>query len=252
VGLVVFVGCGIFVITPEPEPVPRPGLRIVSPELTSTSSSSLPMVVIDAGHGGLDEGCRGHGLMEKDLTLDLAARVEGVLQSFNVPTILTRRDDHYVSLADRAAIANSFDHAIFVSIHFNQSRAGADGIETYFADQKLPPEYAWTWVGVFGVPSTPASDTGEKLAGYIHAALITKMEAHNRGIKSRNLYVVRHVHNPAVLVEAGFVSNPFEAQLLRNIEYRDRLASGIADGVLAYLKSEAPLKPSPEIAEIED
>ncbi len=252
VGLVVFAGCGLFIITPDPEIAPRAGISSNPQVGPSSSASALPTVVIVAGHGGIDEGCRGHGLLEKDLTLDLAARVEAMLQGYNIPTILTRRDDRYVSLPERAAIANSFDRAIFVSLHFNQSRAIADGIETYFADQKVPPEYAWTWVGIFGVPTTPASDTGEVLAGYIQAALVTKMNANNRGIKSRNLYVVRNVHNPAVLVEAGFISNSLEAQMLRNTDYRERLAAGIAEGVLAYVKSQYPAKPATELAEMKD
>lgn len=211
---------------------------------------SLPIVVIDPGHGGIDEGCRGHGLKEKDLTLDIASRVADMLKSYNVPAVLTRRDDRYVALPERAAIANAFDRVLFISIHFNQSRGAADGIETYYADQKIPPEFAWTWVGVFGVPATPSADTGEVLAGYIQASLVTKMEARNRGIKSRSLYVVRNVHGPSVLVEGGFISNALEAQMLRNEDYRNRLAAGIAEGTLTYLKLHARPKTPTELASI--
>jgi N-acetylmuramoyl-L-alanine amidase len=258
-GLIVFISCGLSVLAPDSYFTPQLAAKKIENASASTPEfplretvNALPTVVIDPGHGGNDEGCRGHGLMEKNLTLDIAIRVEQMLRSFNVPVVLTRRDDRYVALSERAAIANVIDRAVFISIHFNQSRGPADGIETFYADQKIPREFAWTWIGLFGVPATSAPDNGETLAGYIQTSLVTKMDTRNRGIKNRDLYVVRHVNSPAVLVEAGFLSNTLEAQLLNNADYRERLAAGITEGLLAYIHSQHPNKPPTELATAKD
>jgi N-acetylmuramoyl-L-alanine amidase len=230
VGLLVFLGCFTFIIVPDVEkPMGQPPVEL---------AGRLPTVVIDPGHGGNDEGARSHGLVEKQMTLDVALRVEQMLRSLNFPTVLTRRDDHYVSLADRVAIANKVDNSIFLSIHFNQSRDGSgNGVETFYADQKIPPDLDWTWIGFFSKPQPPVVDNGETLAGFIQTSLATKLNGLNRGIKSRSLYVVRHTRSPAVLVEGGFISNMFEAQMLTNSDYRDRLAAAMVEGILSYEKS---------------
>ncbi|MDB6175178.1 MAG: hypothetical protein JWL59_4489 [Chthoniobacteraceae bacterium] len=237
VGLIVLAGCLSFVIAPDDE---------VSPgeQLSGSTGSGLPTIVIDPGHGGRDEGAKSHGLVEKELTLDVALRVEKMLQEVGFPTVMTRREDVHVGLADRAAIANGVDRSVFVSIHFNQSPySSASGVETFYASEKVPPESAWTWVGFFNKPPMP-EDNGENLAGYVQLAMVERMEATNRGIKGRALYVVRHVRAPAVLVEGGFISNAFDAQLLSGPAYRDRLAASITEGLLRFQKSK-PRPPQP-------
>jgi N-acetylmuramoyl-L-alanine amidase len=242
VGLVVFLGCFTFIIVPDAQnPVPQPN--------SSRSGNALPTIIIDPGHGGNDEGAKNRSVREKDVALDVAIRVEQMLQSYNFPTVLTRRADIYVALADRVAIANRVEDSIFVSIHFNQAGAGSiGGVETFYADQKTPPEMDWTWVGFFSKPPVPPSDNGETLAGYIQASLVMKLNAANRGIKSRSLYVVRNTKGPAVLVEGGFISNALEAQLLTNADYRDRVAAGITEGILNYEKTEHPGQPASKLA----
>ena len=231
VGLVVLVGCFTFIIVPEAE-------RPTEPKFLRTAGT-LPTIVIDPGHGGNDDGARGHGLREKDETLDVALRLDQLLKNAHFPTALTRREDVYVSLPERVAIANRFEDSIFVSIHFNQSGAGsADGVETYYADLKTPPEQEWTWVGFFNRPHPASDDNGETLAGFVQAAVVTRLNVPNRGIKGRSLYVVRNTRNPAVLVEGGFISNSLEAQMLTNADYRNRLAAAVAEGIVNYVKSE--------------
>ncbi len=244
VGLVVLGGCLTFIVAPDES-------ATLESRLASMLSPGLPTVVIDAGHGGNDEGARGNGIKEKDLSLDVAFRVEKLLSAYKFPTVLTRRDDRYVSLPERAATANKLDNAIFVSIHFNKSSyAAATGVETYFATEKVPPESAWTWVGFFNKPDPALNDTGEDLAAYIQASLVTRTDAVNRGIKPRDLYVVRHTRCPAVLVEGGFLNNPLEARLMGNVEYRDRLAKAIAEGVMTYQKNRArPGTPPTKLAQ---
>jgi len=182
------------------------------------------------------------------VTLDVAQRLERLLKSMRVETVLTRTDDVYVSLPDRVEIANrlgeSNSNVIFVSIHFNQSGAEAvDGIETYYADQKIPPPTDWTWLGFFSRPEDEQLDRGENLAADIQGMLASRMQLPNRGIKSRSLFVVRHTRMPAVLVEGGFLSNKIENQMLRNDGYRDRIAQGLAAGIMAYTQTMHPALP---------
>jgi N-acetylmuramoyl-L-alanine amidase len=231
VGLVVFLGCFTFIIVPDSDDP-------ASQNRPAPASDALPAIVIDPGHGGTDEGTKYYGLAEKEVTLDVARKLERTLQNFGFQTTLTRRDDRYMSLAERVAIANKVENSVFVSIHFNQSTAGnVTGAETFYADQKLPPSQDWTWVGFFSRADTPSLDNGETLAGFIQASLVTRMDAVNRGINSQALYVVRHTRAPAALVEAGFISNSMENQLLRDDAYRQRLANSIAEGIMSYVRT---------------
>ncbi|MEA3212986.1 MAG: N-acetylmuramoyl-L-alanine amidase [Chthoniobacter sp.] len=231
VGLIVLGGCLTFIVAPDEQPYFRSEPALVS---------AFPTVVLDAGHGGNDDGAHGNGLVEKDLTLDVVQRTDALLKQFGFKTLLTRTYDTYVSLPERAAIGNSLDNAIFVSIHFNHARgsgSSAMGVETFYASQKVPPEAAWTWVGIFNKPEPAPTDNGETLAAFIQSSLSTRTEATNRGISGRPLYVVRHTRCPAALVECGFISNPFEARLIANPEYRDRVAKAIGEGIMGYTRS---------------
>jgi N-acetylmuramoyl-L-alanine amidase len=231
-------GCLTFLVAPDEQPYFE----------NQTPPTAFPTVVIDPGHGGRDDGARGNGLVEKELTLDVATRTEKLLKQFGFQTVLTRSDDTYVGLAERAAIANRIDNSIFVSIHFNHAYGGT-GIETFFASQKVPPETSWTWVGFFSKPKPASMDNGETLAGFIQASMVMRTDATNRGIRGRPLFVVRHTRSPAVLVECGFISNPFEARLIANTEYRDRLAKALAEGVMSYTKSRPRVTTPPTLAQ---
>src|SRR6266516_6382037 len=92
------------------------------PRTTSPSAASKPfaVVVLDPGHGGRDSGAMCGGMLEKDLTLDVTRRIDRLLKSEGIATVMTRVGDSYVSLADRATFANRVSDCIFVSIHFNE------------------------------------------------------------------------------------------------------------------------------------
>ena len=232
VGLVVLGGCLTFIVAPDEPP---------SREEDATMADALPTVVLDAGHGGRDEGARANGLVEKELTLDVVQRTEKILQSFGYPTVLTRRDNAtHVSLQQRAELANRYKHSVFISVHFDKhGHTPASGVATFYAESKVAPTNSWSWVGFFDHGDDEEElDTGETLAGYLQTALLARTDANNRGIKARDLYVVRNVRAPAVLVEGGFLSNAFDAQLLATPEYRERIATAIAEGVLAFQKSQ--------------
>ena len=234
VGLIVLVGCFTLVIAPDSEEGER-----------SFPLSQLPAVVIDAGHGGRDEGTKNRGVQEKTLTLEIALRLEQILNARGFPTIQTRTEDVFVSLADRAECANRVKGpALFVSIHFNQGgdRSTA-GIETFYADVKAPPVNDWTWVGLFSHAET--LDTGEDLAAEVQYAVISKTGARDRGIRARHLYVTRHTRIPAILVEGGFLSNPMESHLLSDDDYASSLAEGIADGIASWWRTQHKPAPPP-------
>src|SRR5205085_1893324 len=95
------------------------------------------LVILDPGHGGQDSGAMAGNVLEKDLTFDIAERVDRLLGAQGIPTLLTRTGDSYVSLSDRTRLINRANDAIVVSIHFNDGpRPDVSGIETYFAAQQ--------------------------------------------------------------------------------------------------------------------
>ena len=262
------IGCFLLVISPGPQASPETGSYAGDPtpladpgngdsaitlDLTrprTAVNSLLPIIVIDPGHGGHDEGAYGFGMFEKDLTLDIALRLERDLQQYNLLTVLTRRSDVYVSLPDRAAIANRYDHSVFVSIHANQcAEPAVDGVEIFYADEKSSPDFLWNWIGLDLTLPQPGPDTGKTLAASIRDSITGDLPIANRGIKERGLYVVSHVQNPAVLVECGFLSNPFDAAQLNSADYREKLAASLAKGILNYQATQQlqPEKPAPDI-----
>src|SRR6266480_3720511 len=125
--------------------VPR---SITSVEPPPPPNTPFAIVVIDAGHGGQDSGTTKNGIMEKDLALDVAHRVERLLQERGLVVALTRADDTYVSLLDRATMANNQPESVFVSIHFDEGgRSAATGIETYYAAHASSfPERVAAWL----------------------------------------------------------------------------------------------------------
>ena len=167
-------------------------------------------VVIDAGHGGYDRGgVPGQRISEKDKTLDVAFRLRRILQTNGYRVIMTRDRDIFVPLGTRVAIANAYRDATFVSIHFNCStRAGANGIETYY--------YRGDSAG---------------LAASIHRNVVAGAPTENRGIRRRGFFVLRRTAIPSVLVECGFLTNPTEGRLAQTESYRQKLAEQIARGI---------------------
>jgi N-acetylmuramoyl-L-alanine amidase len=214
--------------------VPRSLTRI---EPTAPQIAPFAMVVIDPGHGGQDSGTIKNGIVEKDLTLDMAHRVERHLQERGLVVALTRADDTYVSLPDRATMANNQPEAIFVSIHFDDAgRSAATGIETYYAAHpvSLPEEIA-SWLPFLRRTSAePPNLESQSLAASIQEALVARTQASNRGTRPQQFFVIVNVRHPAVLVEGGFLTNKDEVVRLANVDYREQMAAGIADGIIQY------------------
>lgn len=195
------------------------------------------LVVLDPGHGGTDSGAMAGRVSEKDLTLDIAGRTERLLSAKGVPTLMIRVGDSYVSLADRAALANRADNAIFVSIHLNEgARPLASGVETYFASQQTTggPHLA-SWLPFLQtIGSDQPNVESQSLAGFIQQELVTETRAPDRGAKAEQFYVLANVRHPAVLVEGGFLTNKDDVGKLGDPSYREGLAMAISSGIVKY------------------
>lgn len=232
------------------------GIWLLLPPMTDVAPAtpvdrSFPTVVIDAGHGGHDSGAINNGLREKDLTLDTALRLERHLRTLGFPVVLTRRDDRYLELFDRAEIANRIPRALFLSIHFNDNpTAKGDGVETFYAEQKAPfSDDGWSFASMLdGRPQASPVDQGQGFARVVQAAMVAQLGATDRGAKPRQLAVVRLTRCPAILVEGGFLNNPGDARKLAREDYRELLATALAEGVGLYYRELTP-RPAPDLAQ---
>lgn len=201
-------------------------------------SGPIALVIIDAGHGGNDTGAIRDGMREKDLTLDVALRLDRLLKASGVATKLTRSSDETVSLSARAAAANEEQDCILVSIHFDEGkRTAATGIGTFYASrQSAPVPLVASWFP-FMQPASSAEGSSfesQSLAELIQDSLVTRTQAVNRGTRAEQFYVIAKVRHPAVLVEGGFLSNNDDVVKLTREDYRQQLAAAISEGVMRY------------------
>jgi N-acetylmuramoyl-L-alanine amidase len=216
------------VLPKRPRP-PSVSARAVQP-------GPVSLVVIDAGHGGQDSGAARNGVMEKDLTLDVAHRVERLAQAQGFSTMMTRRSDQALSLGARAAAANRQRDCVFVSIHFDEgARAEATGVGTFYAARQAVRTSIPSWLPFLQpIASTTGNFESQSLAGFVQDALVAGTKATNRGTRAEQFYVVANVRHPAVLVEGGFLSNLDDVTKLSTEPYREQLAAAIADGLVRY------------------
>ncbi|MDE1171636.1 MAG: N-acetylmuramoyl-L-alanine amidase [Verrucomicrobium sp.] len=201
-------------------------------------------VVIDAGHGGTDNGATStRGKMEKNYALDTAFRLEAILRKHNIQTVLTRRRDEFVPLEERARFGERYKDFIFVAIHFNSANPAARGLETYV---ETPRGAASTssegYLRMSDYQRVPGNeqDMWNTLLGYeIHRQIIRlnpgDTEA-DRGLKRARFVVLKENSLPSVLVEGGFLTNPLEAAAVDLPLYRQRLADAIATGIENFLQ----------------
>ena len=197
----------------------------------------IGLLIIDPGHGGHDSGAIRDNFLEKDLTLDVARRVERLAQASGLATLLTRASDEWVSLASRAAIANHEQDCIFVSIHFDHGKRGAaTGIGTFYAPQQVSRmPLAPSWLPFLqGTSSEANSLESQSLAGFLQEALVARTQAFDRGTKAQQFFVIANVRHPAVLVEGGFLSNDEDIGKLATDAYRQELAMAINEGIVRY------------------
>ena len=218
-------------------------------------------VAIDAGHGGVDSGTAlTYGLLEKEITLDVATRLEGVLEARGFETVMTRRDDEEVSLRERAEIANAAGADLFLSIHVNwYPDRHARGVETYILGPTDDPQLAQKAASENSAPGFTLADSrrllermwagvrhdeSHRLASDIQETLFETLrdanpEVVSRGVLRAPFVVLVATEMPAVLAEVACLSNDREARLLALPRYRERIASGLAAGVARYAERAA-------------
>jgi N-acetylmuramoyl-L-alanine amidase len=191
------------------------------------TTKTFSTVVVDAGHGGKDSGAfRRYGPPEKMVALDVAQRLKQKLRESQIKTVMTRDSDVFIALNDRVAIENKQKNAVFVSIHFNDSRKRrARGFETYYH-----------------------SGASFDLANRIQQKLMTIPNSSNGGVHTANFRVLRLAKCPAVLVECGYLSNRAEGNQARDWEYRELLADRIAEAIVEQRFGSGVYRPSPRIA----
>lgn len=237
----------------------RTGKAVSSP---AAAPSTLPVIVLDPGHGGVETGAIGPtGVQEKALTLDLARRLKVLLERQGVTVVLTRDEDRILPLDDRTAIANHNRAILFISIHLNASkRKSAVGAETYFLATAATDAEARTLAGLENkayespeaaeAAATTATPTdhglelilwdlaqnsflaeSSKLAEAIQSELNTAMGVRDRGVRQAPFRVLMGATMPAILVEAGFISNPEEEARFKDDAYKDKVAEAIARAV---------------------
>ncbi|WP_400243872.1 N-acetylmuramoyl-L-alanine amidase [Niallia sp. JL1B1071] len=193
-------------------------------------------VFLDPGHGGSDPGAMAGGYTEASLNLTVAKKVQKLLKDRGYIVYMSRTNDKYVSLIDRAQEANELNPDIFVSIHHNSTGAGsttASGIESYY--YKYNPAYPSV------INSKNHNDPNRVmkstlLADLLQKEMINATGANNRGIDGETLAVLRETAMPATLLEVGFINNTAERKKLVTSSYQNKTAKAIADGIETYFK----------------
>ena len=248
-----------------------PGTKAQGPERPAARNSNggfsiarqlglgVSRIVIDAGHGGHDPGAQARGVVEAELVLDVALRVEKLLQKVpGVEVVLTRRTDEFIALQERTAIANREGADLFLSIHANASpSAQVHGIETYFlnfasnlsAAAVAARENAASGQGMNALPDIVKAialnnklDESRDFATQIQHTMVEHLRSSNKtikdlGVKQAPFVVLIGASMPSVLAEIGFLTNPQEAKLAKSNGYRQRIADALFEAIKKYQTS---------------
>lgn len=236
---------------PAPDPIGLPNRPLY-----------LQRVVIDAGHGGHDSGARSpEGLKEKDIVLAVAKQLGTRLNhEMGIETVLTRADDRFITLGERARIANTSEADLFISIHANGAfNSTATGTETYFlsyeaSDKKAARIAADENKSLMLEAENPLKDSdpddlkrilwdmvqtenlkeSEKLASTVQEKLQSQMHLPSRGVKQAPFYVLMGSSIPAILVEIGFMTTSAEANQLADPRIQERITDALFHAILHY------------------
>jgi N-acetylmuramoyl-L-alanine amidase len=188
----------------------------------SLPQHAKPLIILDPGHGGDDEGAKVHYFMEKRLTLMTTLLLRKYLDEMGYRVIMTRSKDVFIPLDRRVSIANKTKAALFVSVHYNSSPSpDAHGIEVFYN----------------GASDVKRTQQSRKLASSVLSELTAQTHALSRGVKNGNFHVIRETTMPAILVEGGFMTNHEERTNLRDKTYLEKIAKGIALGIDKHLKT---------------
>ncbi|WP_052573712.1 N-acetylmuramoyl-L-alanine amidase [Haloferula sp. BvORR071] len=219
--------------------------KLIDPVLRPSyidNAGNFRTVILDAGHGGKDPGATNALSTEATYNLQVAERVQKLLESRGYKVVMTRDSNRYLTLQERVDVANNVkDNAIFISIHHNSGGSAARGIETF----TLSP------IGVahYG-RGLNQSDYQERagnshdsanvaLATAVHGCMSRRLGTNtfDRGIKRARFSVLTGVQHPSILVECGFMTHPYEARLIHTEAYRTAVVSAIGEAVERYRKA---------------
>ena len=189
--------------------------------LSKTMISEPKIIVLDPGHGGEDPGCSVGDIYEDDINLSIAKKLKPMLENAGYVVYMTREDDAFVGVRDRANYANEIGADLYISIHQNSESAivttngTVNGVEVWYNSEK--------------------DESSMHLAQVIQDTLVNTTEAKNLGIKIENEFVViRDTTMPSCLIECGYISNKAERKRLTTEDYQDKLAKGILEGIKNY------------------
>ncbi|RFU65082.1 N-acetylmuramoyl-L-alanine amidase [Peribacillus glennii] len=170
------------------------------------------VIVLDAGHGGVDGGASGSTTLEKELNLRTVKELAILFRQAGAKVIMTREDDRYLTLQQRVAVSEQYNADAFLSIHYNAAGSTASGVMSFYYDSSK--DYA--------------------LAKYIQEGMVKETGMKDMGVRYGNFYVLRENSRPSVLLELGFISNPTEEKKIAAITYQRNVSRGIFNGVNKY------------------
>jgi len=257
---------GALVVPPAPPPPPPP-----APAPPPTDAGAPPVaagfrtIVIDPGHGGAEEGARGpSGLLEKDLTLDVARKLKAAIENrLGLHALLTRDADATVSLDDRAAFANNNKADLFISLHVNASlRRDVRGAEVFYlspegltqAQQAAATTASLPALGggsreidliLWEVAQTQHLAESAAFAAIVEAQLRSRVPMSGRPVQQAPFRVLVGANMPAVLVEMGFVTNTDQEQALASDQFQDAVVQALFDAVVRFRDARAGSPRSP-------
>jgi N-acetylmuramoyl-L-alanine amidase len=238
--------------------------------LTRALGLKIGKIVIDPGHGGHDTGTIGpNGLEEKDLVLDVSRRLGKLLQThLGAEVIYTRRDDTFIPLETRTAIANEEGADLFVSVHANSSHdPDARGVETYYLNFTSSPdalevaarENAVSEKSIHELQDLVKKialkekiDESQEFAADVQSSLHSGLAAKNpgerdRGVKKAPFIVLIGANMPSILAEISFVSNPGDERRLGASDYRQKIAESLYRGIAKYVSGLSGVKVASKI-----
>ena len=248
------------VAVPSPPAIPSPTVTEPSRPIAPKPASPTRIIVIDPGHGGKDPGTIGHhGTTEKDVTLKVGLLLKSLLGSLpNTRVLMTRENDTFIELEDRAKFANGKDADLFLSIHVNSHpHKGIRGLEIYHFGQAKDQRALEVAARENG---TPLNNTGVgweylvadlltskkiehslELAWTAKQAMVTNLNGRystiDHGVKTAPFYVLRFTTMPSILAEIAFMSNPTEEEQMRTHPFLAHIAESIFEGVKTYLQA---------------
>lgn len=198
------------VTPPKPKPIPKPKSAVAEHVLRGK------IIAIDPGHGGRDPGAvTKTGDLEKYYTIDISKRLQNLLEAKGAKVIMARTADQNPNLYQRTMQANKSRADILISVHINSFiKSYANGIETYYYKRQ-----------------------DKSLARHIHSKMVAKLGLRDAGLKRSQMYILNHSTMPGALIEPCFITNPKEYRLLKQPQFRQKIAQATYEGIISYFQS---------------